>query len=77
MATGSGAREPQLRMIAFSAAGGGFGGALLAIIAAKILQGPCCCCTNPAPTKASVDSGQPLQVAMQTLDADEAASRAL
>jgi hypothetical protein len=67
--TGSGTLEPQMSKIAFSAAGGGFGGALLAIIVAKLLQGPCCCCTNSAPTKASVDTAGPTQVAMRTLNA--------
>lgn len=66
MANGTGSRgirPPQMRALAFSAAGGGFGGALIAIIVAKILQGPCCCCTNSAPTAASVGTAGPVQVA--------------
>ena len=51
-----GLRPPQVRMIAFSAAGGGFGGALLAIIVAKILQGPCCCCAAPAAEVADLNA---------------------
>lgn len=68
--SGRGVRPPQMRALAFSAAGGGFGGALIAIIVAKILQGPCCCCTNPAPTAASIGTAGPVQVAAVARFAD-------
>ena len=62
-------REPQARMLAFSAAGGGFGGALIAIIVAKILQGPCCC-TNQAPGALAVGAASETQAVVQTQSGD-------